>query len=341
MSFNQPLHFHPVFQDRTQAEWQTRFPNLKKKGRELKGPCPACGEGDDRLRVLPNGKVFCRICAPSGTGNGYKRIMEIAWGDSQPAVAEYRPSVDSRDDRERQRKIDLAGKIWSRTKPADDTPARVYLSNRLAWPPLGTGPDLPVDCRWLARENAPPRDPAIDWYQLPQPANGAMVCAFRTRTGDLKAVSLEALDRDGYLLPKRWRRTFGEKIGATFNAGGDGSTLVLVEGEVSGLAARWLHPAGRVLATGGDAGLKKFRPGPADRQILIAADNDGPGRVAAGALADTLRADGRVCNIAPGTAGDPADDLEDAMAERISIKTDNGLSETDATISAWTDRMGN
>lgn len=325
-------------------EWAERL-NLSQTGRQSwSGPCPECG-GKDRFHVEDRrGKavVGCRGCMDGqpmqARRQQFGKILRITFAGSSPAVPEAKPApVDSEADRERQRKIGMAGAIWSATEPADGTPAHVYLANRLAWPPDGTGPDLPEDCRWLARERAPPKDPAIDWYQLPQPSNGALVYAFRTRAGDLKAVSLEALDRDGYLLPRRWRRTFGEKTGATFSAGGSGATLVLVEGEVSALAARWLHPASRIIATGGSPGLKAWRPGPGERgPFLIAADNDGAGRPAAGELADALETAGHACNYMPSMAGDPADDLADTLAERIAImRFESGMSEADATIAAW------
>lgn len=48
--------------------------NLKRSGREWKGPCPVCG-GEDRFYVLPDGYFYCRQCLPD-SGN-FARFMEI------------------------------------------------------------------------------------------------------------------------------------------------------------------------------------------------------------------------------------------------------------------------
>ena len=68
------------------ADWQARAQalGLKKQGRELVGPCPACG-GTDRFRVGPRG-AFCRQCCPDGSDPAaLRRLIEaagFAWPDS-------------------------------------------------------------------------------------------------------------------------------------------------------------------------------------------------------------------------------------------------------------------
>ena len=52
---------------------------LRKVGRELNGPCPLCG-GDDRFRVMPDGKFFCRHCLPDGKDKDRFRQMVKALG---------------------------------------------------------------------------------------------------------------------------------------------------------------------------------------------------------------------------------------------------------------------
>lgn len=51
--------------------------------------------------------------------------------------------------------VHLVEPLLAATVPADDTPAREYLTRRRTWPPLGTGPDLPDSVRWLPREAVP------------------------------------------------------------------------------------------------------------------------------------------------------------------------------------------
>ncbi len=92
------------------------------------------------------------------------------------------------------------------------------------------------------------------------------------------AVSMERLNSDGTRPDPRWRRTFGPRSGALFEAApGDGPApdLVLAEGEVDTLACRWLHRGARCLAAGGTAG-------PAARPcVVIEADGDLAGERAA------------------------------------------------------------
>ena len=50
---------------------------LRRVGRELHGPCPLC-EGDDRFRVMPSGKFFCRHCIPDGKDKDrFKELLRV------------------------------------------------------------------------------------------------------------------------------------------------------------------------------------------------------------------------------------------------------------------------
>ena len=229
--------------------------------------------------------------------------------------------------------------IWSATAKADQTPARRYLANRFAWPPDGTGPELPEDCRWLAAESAPP-----DWHGLPKGAAGALVFGYRDRAGNLTGVMLEALDGTGNRVLvrngrgwRRWRKHIGVTMGASFSAGGSGATLVLVEGEVSALACRWLHPDCRVIATGGTSGLRAWRPGPGERgPFLVTERNDDAGQKAALSLARALQTAGHACTVQQCMVGDPAADLSDALVERAAIvEFDGKMNRASAEHAAW------
>ena len=157
----------------------------------------------------------------------------------------------------------LAGRVWSAARPADRTPARIYLSRRWAWPPFGIGPTLPGALRWLSRNQAPGPMKKAGWYGLPGGAAGALVFAYRHRaTGELQAVALEALDERGRRLDqaggKRWRRCYGPRRGCSFRpVSRPGSKLLLVEGELDALASIWLFPEHEPHATGG-GGLRGF-----------------------------------------------------------------------------------
>ena len=77
-------------------------------------------------------------------------------------------------------------------------------------------PALPAAVRWLPRGRVP-QDPDADWYDVPPAAAGAVAFRFgEALDGELRAVSLEALDGNGRQRATRWRRTYGEKKGAAF-----------------------------------------------------------------------------------------------------------------------------
>ena len=205
----------------------------------------------------------------------------------------------------------LAGKLWAASERATlGSPAGQYLVKRWCWPPdkgLAGGP-LPPDVRWLPR----PQFPA-GLKGFPSGAAGVLMFGYRpVGGGDLAAVPCEALQADGdrmdwrreaptdpypYLEGERWRRTYGSRKGAAFEAapGEPGRPVVLCEGEVTALAARWLHPGCRVLASGGTSGLEAVAgaipPGP----VVLEADGDGPGRQAASAVTTQLRRRG--CSV--------------------------------------------
>ena len=84
------------------ADWLAAVPGLRRVGSEHHGPCPACG-GEDRFRVLEDGAVFCRHCAPTGDSdgeavarlqhaaglNGARKISRLPLGGSSDRVTEY------------------------------------------------------------------------------------------------------------------------------------------------------------------------------------------------------------------------------------------------------------
>lgn len=63
-----------------QSSWERVLGNAARMiGKELHGPCPLCG-GDDRFRVMGDGRFFCRVCCPDGTDHDrVRRIREAAF----------------------------------------------------------------------------------------------------------------------------------------------------------------------------------------------------------------------------------------------------------------------
>lgn len=65
--------------------WAEAEPSMKKVGGQFQGPCPACGEGEDRFRVSDKG-VYCNQCCPDGSNKeAFKRLREaIGYDPEQP-----------------------------------------------------------------------------------------------------------------------------------------------------------------------------------------------------------------------------------------------------------------
>ena len=177
---------------------------------------------------------------------------------------------------------------------------------------------------------------------MPAHAAGAIVYAFRQPGGaTIRAVGLDALDADGRrpdqasgVKGDRWRRTFGVNRGAAFEAAAGGGETVLCEGAVTALAARWLHPGCRVLATGGTSGLEA-----AARQVkgrlVLEVDGDAAGRTVVARI-QAARPLGEV-DVEFALAGhDAADVWTDILGERAAImEFDGGLSRTESEQRAW------
>ena len=326
--------------ERSAEDW-ARACELKKVGGEFKGPCPVCG-GTDRFhaKTARNGRVLvhCRRCESS-----IKELAEAAFGTSSRSPSEHwfdssksfsptpRPNADVSAD------ITLARTLWDSATPADDSPAHKYLTGRHVWPE--SGPSLPRSVRWLAQS----RCPALKdkWRGLPYGAAGAIVFLYHRPTEIApRAVSLDALDENGKRLTVRWRRTFGEKNGTVFQVtpGSDDGPVVLCEGEVTALAAHWLHldSRPRVWAAGGTSGMTTVaRLAPRNRPLVVEMDGDPSGWKTAYEL--TLARPGVTLRPSP-QHQDAADTLGELLSERAAIREEHGgMSRREAFAVAWRD----
>ena len=325
-------------------EWADTL-DLTRRGREWIGPCPLCG-GEDRFHVRESegrGVVGCRGCIDGQSSDERaKRFVELlkavfparGGGVARFPAPAPRTRPDPVNGHEAAHRA-IAGRLWAAAAPADHTPARAYLAGRLVWPPDGIGHGLPASVRWLPR-GAVRRDVAADWYDVPEHTAGAIVYAFRQPGGaTIRAVGLDALDADGRRPGKRWRRTFGQKKGAAFVVGAvGGDPLVIVEGEADALASVWLYPGAEVWAAGGGGGAV-LAPAILDteRRVVIEADPDGPGRVAALKLDKAL---GGRAEISYNSGGDPADVWTGTLIERAAIlESDGGLPRNESEQRAW------
>lgn len=308
--------------DRPTAEqWATAF-NLRKRGGEYVGACPLCG-GVDRLRANAHG-LFCRACLPNGEdGARYGEMLQRAGLATPPATPpRSRRGGGRRDaDYRRQRRAIVAGynkrmaaagdlktrapapttapaanyepppKIWTASMRIEGTAGEVYLTQRRrVWRADAEFPDA---VRWLPVESMP----ALRMH-APNGIAGAVVWRHVDAKGEVAAVQAEGITHAGEQSRPRWRRTFGLTAGALCAVGmRGGNPVVVVEGEVSAMAAVWLADDGaQIIAAGSASRLRKLAsaiaPVAHGRRIEIWTDNDAIGRDAGRALAADLRAGG-------------------------------------------------
>ena len=255
--------------------------------------------------------------APDGPHSPASRRTPARPADDGPDRLGLRDDADAK-------ALAYAKMIWSATVQAGEVDAvRRYLARHWCWPPEIALPDC---VRWLSVPAA-----RIASRRLPAKACGALVWSFYVagRAANappmslLSGVQLEAMVPDGHRLTA-WpsssstreakRLTHGRLRGAYLQlpAPEAAALLVLVEGPVDALAARWLHPGAVVWCCGGALRLDPGELPAGVNAVLIEADAD------ATPLADEigrgLQAAGGAVQIGERQQGDVAE----ALALRIS-----------------------
>lgn len=247
------------------------LPSLSHAGHALVGPCPKCG-GKDRFSVhLLKGVFQCRRCEIKGDGIALVMavrgidfpdaltllcgaVTEIGQEERERRLARARKAqaeVDARADRERQKAVADARRIWKDGQRCEGTAVEAYLRRRAidmvalgGWPPcLRFHPDLPyahhIDGGYRTIHRGPAMLAAI------QGRDGRFAAVHRTYL-DLaqpkgKAVILhpgtgEALDA---------KKGLGSKKGGTIRLSGfrTADTLIMAEGIETTLSAWMANPA--------------------------------------------------------------------------------------------------
>lgn len=268
--------------------------DLKRHGVELIGPCPACG-GDDRFSINTRKGVFqCRRCDGKGDvvelvrwrrGMTLPEALEWLVGpleqiskeerDELDRVAEVNRARKEREaDKERQKAIVGARKIWREGLPSEGTAVREYLARRgfgdcvLPQIPacLRFHPDLAymvlVDRQWVQLHRGPAMLAVV---QRPS-GNGSAVHRTWIDLSDPKGKAVFTHPRDGRAMPSK--KVFGSKKGGAIRLLTPDAydTLVMAEGiettltaMVSGMFAGAAFWAGVDL--GNIAGSRQLGPG--------------------------------------------------------------------------------
>ena len=327
---------------------------LRKRGRELVGPCPNCG-GTDRFSVKDGGRgraVFlCRHCCPNrhAGSDAYRRIIQAAGlapyeGDggfqSRPFPASPLPP-----DTEKQA---AAVRIWtaSTASPGATAPISDYLKRRGAWPPSSA---LPPSVRWLSCAAAEHLGRKVTGGPLPPDCAGAAVYRFEDGA-KLVAVQIEPLASDGERKP--WLTDDGKQItrkGRGFMRSGafrvtdmqGMGTIHVCEGPVDALTIAAVRGV-EAWAAGGANGLAPLAGALAAtrRPVVIEADGDGPGRTAAAGLQDALHHAGAEARLIYWPTGsDPAEGLAADWLERAAQYEADGMDRETAIALAWREEL--
>ncbi len=265
---------------------------------------------------------------------------------SRPDPARPAASDDGRE----HAKAALVARLWGAGEDADDSPGRLYLARRRAWPPAGTGPDLPRAVRWLPAHSPVVRmaDPAAKWHGVPDGSAGSLMFVLH-RGGQPVGVQLLAVDGAGERIA--WFgaravkiRTVGRSA-ATFEGspGGPLEATHVCECAVDALGVL-IEPStgpGAVLASVGAGGLRRIAHGvPGEGWVILHADGDQAGIDAAQAAEKSIRKrdPNRSVRIVP-YAGDPADALAEWVGNRAAIRAYEGESADEAERHAWEDLL--
>jgi hypothetical protein len=350
---------------------------LNTVGDEMIGPCPKCG-GRDRFSINTEKKLFnCRICGIAGDGLrlvqefqglDFKAALEWLCGDVAGVSDAERKArlekaredlrlADDRAERERQKVIEDARRLWNQGKRPQGTPVQDYLARRAidigalgGFPPcIRFHPDLPyahhIDGQWVTVHRGP-----------------AMISAVQNAAGRFSALHRTYLDLDqpkgkavirhpqtGEVLDAK--KGLGSKKGGAIRLSGDriSDTLIMGEGIETTYSA-WMalvgtapmfwagidlgNMSGRQAKVPGkrDSGLpdmeddRAFVPPPGVRELIFVMDGDSaPGPTRAKLLAGARRAmllrPGLRAKIAPAPNGF---DLNDVLMGAVTEVSPDG-----------------
>ena len=273
------------------------FLRLKKAG-----PCPACS-GHDRF-VFDNrrghGDYFCRRC---GNGDGFTLLMrvfgwsftetrrrvieaaELSPADNTTPRSDPPPSMHTMDNppaasRPPARVLSM---LRSRCPIVDCADAMEYLDYRSLWP-------VPVGCTLQAH-------PSLEYWEPPDRIGrySGLVAEVRDIDGDVVAAHVTYLEHGRKILSDHPRKQFGKVEGRIGCAArlmpATGPFLAIAEGIETALSAAILLNL-PVWAALNASLLARFEPPPDITNLVICADHDEAGLLAAAQLMQRLQ--GRV-----------------------------------------------
>ncbi len=273
--------------------------NLHRAGREWRGTCPACGYAAAFVLTERGGRAAA-WCASCQDRDAISALLRAGGAPHRPD-----PERGAASERDRLAKAERAREraraLWNGAEAAPGTPAAVYLATR-GLLGLAASPAL----RWRA--------------DCPHPAGGrlpALLGRIDGPDGAMTGLHRTYLRRDGAGKTERIpvKASLGPVRGGAVRLHGAGPSLVVGEGIETSAAAGLLTgmPAWAAISAGNLA--RALTLPPAVREVVIAVDNDPPGRRAAADAAARWLAEGRrVRFLVPDADGADAADLVQGAA---------------------------
>ncbi|MEH3122001.1 MAG: CHC2 zinc finger domain-containing protein [Sphingomonas phyllosphaerae] len=270
-----------------------RHTSLKRRGaRELVGLCPFHQERSPSFEVNDaKGTYHCHGCGASGDhftalklldGLAFRDAYQALTNDTFPAVDPAQKARAAAEEAEsRAAAIADARMMWDRCVSPIGTPAERYLREARA-----ISAPLPPTVRFGRVPTS--RDENGAWKR-PYPA---AVFACTDGGGDIIGLQRVFLRDDG--TDKRWGKrsklSLGRPRGSAvrLTAHADPAEVIVCEGPEDGLTLMQEMPAAAVWVTLGTAMMPEVQYPPSVRSIVVAGQNDGPGRTAAEATRGPL-----------------------------------------------------
>ncbi len=278
---------------------------LRRVGEEWKACCPFHTEKTPSFTIYAGDRRF--MCFGCNTQGDVLDFMKQAYSvglieaarmlDSGALGTIATPAATERPRKDWSR---LVARIWGAAQPIAGTPAALYLRNR------GIDMDLP-DCLRFARL-VPPKTPGNGLLAAngakPLPAlvaavtgpDGALVAIQRTYvTEDGRKAAVIATEQDR---KPKVKYSLGNVRGGAIRLGPSAASITVCEGLEDGLSLA--EGLGRPVWVGaGTSMLPAITFPEVVRSVVIGADNDDAGRVAANAAAEAYVARGLLVRVSP------------------------------------------
>lgn len=288
---------------------------LRPSGRSRSGCCPFHDDRKPSLVVTDDvGLYYCHGCHASGDVIDFVRaIHRCGFLDAVRHISGTIPALSVARNRERARKLDRAHLVmtvnyarfqWQDSVPIEGTPAERYLRRR------GIKGPIPPTMRygrvplWI--------DPRTG---KKGPMNHALVAGCQDVNGRVTGIHKTLLRVDGQLAEVRSpKQSLGQIRGGAVRLGPEASEVIVCEGPEDGLTIHELLPSTSVWVALGTGNMPNMILPSGIKRVLVAGDNDPPGRAAVERACEAFRAQGKhAAAIFPGNA---FGDFNDQLRER-------------------------